>query len=124
MADAGGQVHVLIVTSRAVVSSIKQLTIHVYHDWNYVEPYYWLDCSTWTDSTIVPRWLAGSPGRFKTFMGKRIATIIELIPPKHWRHMWLVVNTEKNPAHCASRGLYPSELVDHHLTCGGMVLFG
>ena len=52
-------------------------------------------------------------------MGNRVATYttIELIPPERWRH---VVGTE-NPADCASRGLYPSELVDHHLWWNGPV---
>ena len=59
------------------------------------------DVHAWTDSTIVLSWLSGSPKRFKTFVGNRVATTIELIPPERWRH---VVGTE-NPAECASRGL-------------------
>ena len=31
--------------------------------------------------------------------------------PNHWRH----VSSEHNPADCASRGLLPSELIDHQL---------
>ena len=34
---------------------------------------------------------------------------MELIPPGRWQH----VAGKTNPAHCASKGLYPSELVQH-----------
>ena len=36
---------------------------------------------------------------------------MELIPTKHWRH----VSGLQNPADCASRGLFPSELLEHSL---------
>ena len=69
----------------------------------------------WTDSTIVLSWLSGNPKRFKTFVGNRVATIIDSIPPDHWRH---VVGTE-NPADCASWGLYPAEILNHQLWWNG-----
>ena len=69
----------------------------------------------WSDSTIVLNWLDGSPKRFKTYVGNRISTIIDLIPPGKWRH----VNGMDNPADCASRGLYPSELLHHTLWWNG-----
>ena len=34
----------------------------------------------WTDSTIVLNWLDGNPRRFKTYVGNRISTIVDLIP--------------------------------------------
>ncbi len=71
----------------------------------------------WTDSTIVLNWLDGSPKRFKTYVGNRVSTIVDLIPPDKWRH---VAGTE-NPADCASRGLYPSELLNHSLWWDGPV---
>ena len=69
------------------------------------------DVHAWTDSTIVLSWLSGSPKRFKTFVGNRVATTIELIPPERWRHV----------VGCASRGLYLLELIDHHLWWNGPV---
>ena len=69
----------------------------------------------WTDSTIVLCWLQGNPRHFKVFVGNRVAQIMELIPPERWRH---VVN-EDNPADCASRGMYPSELLTHDLWWNG-----
>ena len=62
-------------------------------------------------STIVLNWLAGSTRRFKTYVGNRVTHITELVAPEQWRH----VNGVENPADCASRGLLPSELVDHPL---------
>ena len=53
--------------------------------------------------------------RFKTIVGNRISYIVELISPNRWRH----VNGTDNPADCASRGLFPSELLDHDLWWNG-----
>ena len=69
----------------------------------------------WTDSTIALNWLQGNPRRFKVFVGNRVAQMMELIPPDHWRH----VVSEENPADCASRGMYPSEILTHSLKIDG-----
>ena len=69
----------------------------------------------WTDSTIVLSWLIGNPCRFKTFVGNRVSHIMQLIPPDRWNH----VRSPVNPADCASRGLFPSELLDHGLWWNG-----
>ena len=65
----------------------------------------------WTESTIVLNWLSGTPKRFKTYVGNRVSYIVDCIPPDHWKH----VNGIENPADCASRGLFPSELVNNEL---------
>ena len=65
----------------------------------------------WTDSTVLLGWLAGDPRRFKPYVGNRVSQIIERLSPDKWRH----VSGSDNPADCASRGLYPSELLDHKL---------
>lgn len=57
----------------------------------------------------------GNPHRFKVYVGNRVLQIMDLIPPDRWDH----VASTNNPADCASRGLYPSELLS-----GGMVLIG
>ena len=69
----------------------------------------------WTDSTIVLSWLVGSPHCFKTFVGNWISTIMELTSLAQWHH----VSSPHNPADCASRGLFPSELLQHHLWWNG-----
>ena len=65
----------------------------------------------WTDSTVVLGWLSGSPRRFKTFVGNRVSSIIDQLPPERWRH----VPGPQNPADCASRGLFPIQLKEHEL---------
>lgn len=65
----------------------------------------------WTDSTIVLNWLTGSSRRFKTYVSNQISHIMDLIPPNRWSH----VKGTENPADCASRGILPSELVNHSL---------
>ena len=69
------------------------------------------DVHAWCDSTIVLSWLDGSPKRFKTFVGNRLSTILSDIPSSTWHH----VPTLENPADCASRGLSPSEFLEHTL---------
>ena len=69
----------------------------------------------WTDSTVVLGWLTGNPRRFKTFVGNRLSSIIDKLPPQSWRH----VPGLENPADCASRGLFPSQLKEHELWWDG-----
>ena len=69
----------------------------------------------WTDSTVVLAWLDGDPRRFKTFVGNRVTQIVELVPSQQWRH----VRGTENPADCASCGLFPAELITHHLWWNG-----
>ena len=69
----------------------------------------------WTDSTIVLNWLIGNPRRFKTYVGNRVSYIADLISPEKWNH----INGFENPADCASRGLFPSELLNHSLWWNG-----
>ena len=57
---------------------------------------------------MVLGWLRGDPRRFKTFVGNRVSEVLELIPPNAWGH----VSGKDNPADCASRGLYPTQLAD------------
>ena len=69
----------------------------------------------WCDSTIVLAWLDGSPRRYQTYVGNRIATTTNLIPPVAWRH----VPTRDNSADCASRGMTAQELKQHKLWWNG-----
>lgn len=55
----------------------------------------------WTDSTIVLAWIASPSNRWKTYVANRVARIHELSKPNQWRH----VNSERNSADCASRGI-------------------
>ena len=73
------------------------------------------DIFAWTDSTFVLSWLVGSPRRFKTFVGNRVAAIVDHIPPDCWNH----VSSARNPANCASRGLFPTELITHEICWNG-----
>ena len=66
---------------------------------------------TWTDSTIVLSWLNGNPRQMKTFVGNRVSNIMQFIPPDCQNH----VSSPDNPADCASRGLFPTELLNHEL---------
>ncbi|XP_073972878.1 uncharacterized protein [Rhodnius prolixus] len=54
---------------------------------------------------------ATPPPHWKVFVGNRVAAILEKVPASQWFH----VPSSQDPADCASRGLRPQELVNHHL---------
>ena len=66
----------------------------------------------WTDSAVVLGWLKSPINKLKVFVAHRVASIIERVPSKHWRH----VSTLSNPADLVSRGLSPSELLENRRT--------
>jgi hypothetical protein len=114
-----GQIHTSIVTSKSRVAPIKRITIprlelcgahllaklldHTKEIFNI--PMH--DTYAWTDSTIVLCWLKDTPRRFKTYVGNRVSSVTDRIPPERWRH----VPSIDNPADAPSRGIFPSELV-------------
>ena len=123
MVDANGDIHTSLVMPKTKVAPIKRLKIpwlelcgahllaQLLHHCKEVFHMPPDDVFAWSDSTIVLNWLVGSPRRFKTYAGNRVSHIVKLIAPEHWNH----VEGTQNPADCASRGLFPSELLDHSL---------
>ena len=119
--DSRNQVHVSLVMAKTRVAPIKRLTIprlelcsavilskllsHVANTLA-IPP---TNIYAWSDSQVVLGWLQGNPRRFKPFVGNRIAEISETIPSGCWRH----VQGIDNPADCASRGIFPSQLAHH-----------
>jgi len=85
--------HTLIVMSKTKLAPIKKLTIprlelrgaYLVATSHQTSP---LSCvQAWTDSTIVLNWLDGSPRRFKTYVGNRVSSIIDLVPPDKWKQV-------------------------------------
>ena len=73
------------------------------------------DVYAYSDSTVVLAWLDGQPRKDKVFISNRIASTINLLPPKTWNF----VPTTQNPADAASRGLTALELKRHTLWWNG-----
>ena len=69
----------------------------------------------WTDSSIVLAWLDGQPRQFKQYVANRVSFILQDTTPHTWKH----VPTGENPADCSSRGMLPSELLNHSLWWDG-----
>ncbi|XP_043279324.1 uncharacterized protein [Venturia canescens] len=65
----------------------------------------------WTDSTIVLGWIQGHPTRWTTYVANRVSEIQIQLPEASWHH----ISGKENPADCASRGISPSELLQHPL---------
>ena len=128
LTDAFGKVQISLVTSKTK-APIKKLTIPrlelcgahllaqlLHHVQLILDiPHNFL--YAWTDSTIVLNWLVGNPRRFKTYVGNRVSYIMELVTPERWNH----VEGLMNPADCASRGMFPSELLEHTLWWNGPI---
>ena len=121
--DESGNVRASLVMSKTKVAPIKRLTIPrlelcgaqlLAQLIQHVRQVFAIPLDrvyAWTDSTIVLNWLDGSPKRFKTYAGNRVSTILDILPSDKWRH----VRAQEKPADCASRGLYPSELLNRSL---------
>ena len=86
MTDTEDNIHTTLVTSKTKVSSIKKLTIPclelcgallLSHLLSHVKKVFEVPTCAWIDSTIVLSWLSGNPKRCKTFVGNRVATIID-----------------------------------------------
>ncbi len=91
LTDSDDDVQVSLVTSKTKVAPIKRLSIprlelcgaYLLAPLLHVRQVLEVSLShvhAWTDSTIVLNWLDGSPKRFKTYVGNRILTIVDLIP--------------------------------------------
>ncbi|XP_015119829.1 uncharacterized protein LOC107043042 [Diachasma alloeum] len=65
----------------------------------------------WSDSAVALAWIRSPASRWKDFVHNRVVKIQETLPNATWRH----VSGKENPADCASRGITPSQLADHHL---------
>lgn len=75
------------------------------------------DSRFWTDSTAVLRYLANENIRFKTFVANRIAIILQASKVQQWSY----VNTQLNPADCASRGQKVSVFMKNEVWIAGPV---
>lgn len=69
----------------------------------------------WSDSQVALSWIVKPHISFKVFVSNRVHQIQEFLPQCSWRY----VRSTSNPADCASRGLLPSELLQHSLYWDG-----
>jgi len=65
----------------------------------------------WSDSTTVLSWLKVPHEKFKVFVSNRIHKVTTLLPDCSWDY----IPSSNNPADCASRGIFPTDLVQHKL---------
>ena len=65
-----------------------------------------LKINCWSDSKVVLAWLQGDINRWERYIANRVSEINNIISPNQWSY----VKSEENPADCATRGLYPTQL--------------
>ncbi|XP_041675511.1 uncharacterized protein LOC121530454 [Drosophila eugracilis] len=63
----------------------------------------------WSDSEIVLHCLSSPPRTWNSYVCIRTAEILETCPRSCCHH----IRSGDNPAHCASRGILPKDLLDH-----------
>ncbi|CAI6371615.1 unnamed protein product [Macrosiphum euphorbiae] len=73
------------------------------------------DVHAWSDSTTVLSWLKHPHESFKIFVSNRIYKIHSLVPKCQWHY----IESASNPADCGSRGLTPSDFIQHDLYFNG-----
>lgn len=69
----------------------------------------------WSDSTTVLSWLKLPHDSFKIFVSNRVHKVTTLLPACNWNY----IPSTSNPADCASRGIFPAELVNYKLYWDG-----
>ena len=128
--DANGEVCVSLVTSKTRVAPLKRLTIPRLELRMWCTLTYWLRFSPTSNECWMYQWLKFTRGLIallfsvgylviradsSQYVGNRGTRIAESIPPNRWNH----VSGIDNPADCASRGLFPTELLSHDLWWDG-----
>lgn len=77
---------------------------------NQLNEKYHINCvHAWCDSTVVLSWIKTPSYRLKVFVANRVSEIQTQVPPECWKH----IPSSQNPSDCASRGLYPTELLNN-----------
>jgi len=127
--DSGNRVYCNLVTAKSKVSPLKRVTIPrlelcgavlaaqlLHYVYELLKQLLSINAMhAWTDSTTTLAWIQSSPHRWATFIANRTSQIQSLTPPSLWRY----VPTSENPVDCASRGLYPTELLKHPMWWNG-----
>ncbi|XP_035457903.2 uncharacterized protein LOC118281435 [Spodoptera frugiperda] len=92
-----------LLLSQLVGKIVESLTEHTITIW------------AWCDSKVVLAWLQGVTSKWEKYVENRVIKIKQVVPASHWFY----IESKNNPADCATRGLYPKQLVNFHLWWNG-----
>lgn len=123
--QSNGNVDINIVSAKSRVAPLKTISLarlelcaalllsellkHVHSSYN--DRYKIDNVFAFSDSTIALSWIHSSPHRWQQFVANRVNKIHENLSPDRFFH----INGGENPSDCVSRGLLPSQIIDHPL---------
>jgi hypothetical protein len=87
-----------------LLSQLMKKVMEAYQDYD-------ITIQAFCDSQIVLAWLQGDVARWEKYVANRVTKIKRVIPAEKWQY----IKSEQNPADCASRGMYPSKLINFDL---------
>ncbi|XP_061717491.1 uncharacterized protein LOC133525218 [Cydia pomonella] len=84
-----------------LLAQLMKKVLEAYKDYD-------VNIQAFCDSQVTLAWLQGDESRWEKYVANRVVKVTQIIPADKWNY----IRSEDNPSDCASRGVYPSKLVN------------